>query len=126
MNLSVELEREPDLTVSQWEKFLGQARRAGATGETAVAEVMCHGSDDIIHSYRVEIRDPVKAAPPELVTLPAGLVQDILNMVGEVAKGDGDVRGLVEPAKRLLQDAYDNLLVPVLGLNDYWIAPSDK
>jgi hypothetical protein len=55
MNLSIELEREPTLTVSQWETFLGQARRAGATGGTPVTEVMCHGCDDIVHSYRVEI-----------------------------------------------------------------------
>ena len=125
MNLSVELEREPNLTVSQWERFLGQARRAGATGESPVAEVMCHGSDDIIHNYRVEIRDPGTAAAPEQVTLPSALVQDLLNVVSEVAKGDGDVRGLVGAAQRVVQDTYDNLLVPVLGVNDYWIEPSD-
>lgn len=126
MNLSVELEREPNLTVSQWERFLGQARRAGATGESPVAEVMCHGSDDIIHSYRVEIRDPGTAAAPEQVTLPSALVQDLLNVVSEVAKSDGDVREAVETAQRVAQAAYDNLLVPVLGLNDYWIEPSDR
>jgi hypothetical protein len=125
MNLSIELEREPDLTISHWEKFLEQARRAGATGDTPVAEVMCTGSDDIINSYRVEIRDPVKAATPDLVTLPAALVQDMLNVVSEVAKSDGDVRDTVEMAKRVTQAAYDNLLVPVLGLNEYWIEPSD-
>ena len=125
MNLSVELEREPNLTVSQWERFLGQARRAGATGESPVAEVMCHGSDDIIHNYRVEVRDPGTAAAPEQVTLPSALVQDLLNVVSEVAKGDGDVRGLVGAAQRVVQDTYDNLLVPVLGVNDYWIEPSD-
>ncbi len=48
MNLSI----EPTLTISQWERFLGQARRAGAAGHAPVAEVMCHGCDDIIHSYR--------------------------------------------------------------------------
>jgi hypothetical protein len=37
MNLSIELEREPDLTVVRWERFLGQARRAGASGDTPVA-----------------------------------------------------------------------------------------
>ncbi len=124
MNLSVELEREPDLTVSQWERFLGQARRAGASGDTPVAEVMSTGSDDIINSYRVEIRDPVKAAP-EQVTLPAVLVQDMLNVVTEVAKSDGNVRDAVEMAQRVAQAAYDNLLTPVLGLNDYWIEPTD-
>ena len=126
MNLSVELEREPNLTVSQWERFLGQARRAGATGESPVAEVMSTGSDDIIHSYRVEVRDPgTAAAAPEQVTLPAALVQDLLNVVSEAAKSDGDVREAVETAKRVVQAAYDNLLVPVLGVNDYWIEPSD-
>jgi len=124
MNLSVELEREPDLTVSQWERFLAQARRAGASGDTPVAEVMSTGSDDIINSYRVEIRDPVKAAP-EQVTLPAALVQDMLNLLGEVAKSHGEVPEIVEGAKRIAQAAYDNLLVPVLGMNDYWIEPSD-
>ena len=126
MDLSVELEREPGLTVSQWERFLGQARRAGATSDTPVAEVMATQSDEIICSYRVEIHEPGSVAAPEQVTLPAGLVQDMLNLVTEVAKGDGDARELVEGAKRVMQDAYDNLLIPVLGVNDYWIEPSDK
>ena len=125
MNLSVELEREPDLTVSQWEKFLGQARRAGATSDTPVAEVIPDGTD-VVCGYRVEIRDPGTARAPEQVTLPAALVQDMLNLVTEVAKGDGDARELVEGAKRVMQDAYDNLLTPVLGVNTYWIEPSDK
>ncbi len=126
MNLSIELEREPDLTVSHWERFLRQARRAGATGDTPVAEVMSTGSDDIIHSYRVEIRDPGRAAAPEQVTLPAALVQDMLNVVSEVAKSDGDVREVVEMAKRVMQAGYDNLLVPILGMNDYWIEPTEE
>jgi hypothetical protein len=126
MNLSIELEREPGLTVSQWESFLGQGRRAGATGDSPVAEVMSTGSDDIIYSYRVEIRDPGPAAAPEQVTLPASLVQDMLNVVSEVAKSDGDVRQVVETAKRVMQDGYDNLLVPILGMNDYWIEPTQE
>jgi hypothetical protein len=125
MNLSVELEREPNLTVSQWERFLAQARRAGASGDTPVAEVMSTGSDDIIHSYRVEIRDPATAVAPEQVTLPAALVQDMLNLLGEVAKSHGEVPEIVEGAKHVAQTAYDNLLVPVLGVNTYWIEPSD-
>jgi hypothetical protein len=125
MNLSVELEREPNLTVSQWERFLSQARRAAATDESPVAELMSTGSDDIIHSYRVEIRDP-GAAAPEQVTLPAALVQDMLNLLGEVAKSHGEVPEIVEGAKHVAQAAYDNLLVPVLGLNTYWIEPSDR
>jgi hypothetical protein len=63
---------------------------------------------------------------PEQVTLPAELVQDMLNMVTEVAKSDGDVRGLVEIAQRVMQEAHDQLLIPVLGLNTYWIEPSDQ
>jgi len=126
MNLSIELEREPILTVSRWERFLGQARHAGATGDTPVAEVMSTGSDDIIHRYRVEIRDRGPAAAPEQVTLPAALVQDMLNVVSEVAKSDGDVRQVVEMAKRVMQAGYDNLLIPVLGMNDYWIEPSEE
>jgi hypothetical protein len=125
MNLSVEMEREPDLTVSQRERFLGQARRAGAADDTPVAEVMPDGTD-VVCGYRVEIRDPGTARAPEQVTLPAELVQDMLNLVTEVAKGDGDARELVEGAKRVMQDAYDNLLTPVLGVNTYWIEPSDK
>jgi hypothetical protein len=125
MNLSVELEREPTLTVSQWERFLGQARRAGATGDTPVAEIIPDGTD-IVCGYRVEIRDPGTARAPEQVTLPAELVQDMLNMVTEVAKSDGDVRGLVEIAQRVMQEAHDQLLIPVLGLNTYWIEPSDQ
>jgi hypothetical protein len=124
MNLSIELEREPTLTVSQWERFLGQARRAGASGDTPVAEVIPDGTD-IVCGYRVEIRDPGPARAPEQVTLPAALVQDMLNLVAEVAKGDGDARELVDGAKRVMQDAHDNLLIPVLGVNDYWIEPSD-
>jgi hypothetical protein len=124
MNLSVELEREPDLTVSQWERFLAQARRAGASGDTLVAEVIPDGTD-VVCGYRVEIHDPEPAAAPEQVTLPAALIQDLLNVVTEVAKSDGDVRGLVEGAQRAMQATYDLLLVPVLGLNDYWIEPSD-
>ncbi len=126
MNLSIELEREPGLTVSQWERFLGQARRAGAAGDSPVAEVMSTGSDDIIHSYRVEIRDPEPTASPEQVTLPAALVQDMLNVVSEVAKSDGDVRQVVELAKRVMQAGYDDLLVPILGMNDYWIEPTEE
>jgi hypothetical protein len=98
MNLSIELEREPTLTVSQWERFLGQARRAGAADDTPVAEVMPDGTD-IVCGYRVEIRDPGTVAIPEQVTLPAALVQDLLNVVTEVAKSDGDVRGTVEMAQ---------------------------
>jgi hypothetical protein len=125
MNLSIELEREPGLTVSQWERFLGQARRSGATSDTPVAEVTPDGTD-IVCGYRVEIRDPGTDAAPEQVTLPAALVQDLLNVVTEVAKSDGDVRGLVDGAQSAMQAAYDHLLVPVLGTNDYWLEPSDK
>jgi hypothetical protein len=124
MNLSIELEREPGLTVSQWERFLEQARRAGATSDTPVVEVIPDGTD-VVCGYRVEIRDPETAAAPEQVTLPAELVQDMLNLVGEVAKSNGDVREIVEGAQGLLQVAHDNLLAPVLGVNTYWIEPTD-
>ncbi len=117
MSLSIELEREPTLTVSQWERFLGQARRAGASGDSTVAEVMSTGSDDIIHSYRVEIRDQETLTAPEQVTLPARLVQDLLHVVTEVAKSDGDVRGLERIAGDVMQETYDLLLVPILGTN---------
>lgn len=117
MSLSIELGREPTLTVSQWERFLGQARHAGASGDSPVAEVMSTGSDDIIHRYRVEIRDQGTLTAREEVTLPARLVQDLLHVVSEVAKSDGDVRGLEGTAGDVVQEAYDLLLVPVLGTN---------
>ena len=125
MNLSIELEREPTLTVSQWGKFLEQARRAGAADDTQVAEVIPDGTDTVC-GYRVEIRDPGTARAPEQVTLPAALIQDMLNVISEVAKSDGDVRGTVEMAQGVMQAAYDNLLAPVLGVNTYWIEPSGE
>jgi hypothetical protein len=51
------------------------------------------------------------------VTLPARLVQDLLHVVTEVAKSDGDVRGLERMAGDVMQEAYDLLLVPILGTN---------
>ena len=88
-----------------------------------MAEVIPDGTD-VVCGYRVETRDPATAAP-EQVTLPATLVQDMLNLLGEVAKSHGEVPEIVEGVKHITQAAYDNLLVPVLGVNTYWIEPSD-
>jgi hypothetical protein len=115
MNLAVEMVREPGMTVCQWERFLHQARQAGAADDAPVAEVMSTGDDEIINSYRVEVSGERGAA--ELVSLPVSLVHDLLFIVGEVAKSDGDVRGLVAGAETTLQSAHDHLLVPVLGEN---------
>ncbi len=116
MSLAIELERNDNLTVSQWEGFLQQARRAGAADDTLVAEVMATGSDEIIHSYRVEVPE-AHSAQPEKVTLPVWLVHDLLSVVRRVATSDGDVRGLPPDAQTTLQNALDHLLQPVLGEN---------
>ncbi|MHB1592783.1 MAG: hypothetical protein ACYCO9_00405 [Streptosporangiaceae bacterium] len=118
MNLAVEMVREPGMTVCQWERFLHQARQAGAADDAPVAEVMSTGDDEIIHSYRVEVSGD-RGAAAELVSLPVSLVHDLLFIVGEVAKSDGDVRGLVAGAETTLHSAHDHLLVPVLGENPF-------
>ena len=118
MKLAVELAREPAMTLSQWERFLRQARQAGATGDSPVAEIMSTGDDEIIHSYRVEVSGE-HGATAELVSLPVSLVYDLLFIVGEVTKSDGDVRGLVTEAETTLQSAHDHLLIPVLGENPF-------
>lgn len=125
MSLAVEFEREPSMTVSQWERFLRQARQAGAGDDTSVTEVMCTGSDEIIHSYRVEVSER-NNGEPEAVSLPVWLVHDLLSVVSEVAKSDGDVRGMESGAQTALQNAYDHLLRPVLGENPYNTPPQDQ
>jgi hypothetical protein len=109
------LERDENLMVGQWETFLRQARRAGASDDTPVAEVM-HDGTDVLCAYRVAVTDSQGAAP-EQVTIPASLVHDLLSVVAEVAKSDGDVRGLESGAQTALQSTYDYLLAPVLGGN---------
>jgi hypothetical protein len=125
LSLSIELERDESLTVRQWEDFLGHARRAGASDDTSVTEVMCAGTD-VLNSYRVEISEERRTGPgPEHVTLPTWLVYDLLSVVTEVAKSDGDVRGLESGAQTALQRTYDYLLRPVLGESPYSSEPTE-
>jgi hypothetical protein len=62
MSLSIELERDENLTVGQWETFLRQARRAGASDDTPVAEVMHDGTDVLWHTGW---RSPTPREPPQ-------------------------------------------------------------
>jgi hypothetical protein len=117
VNLIVELERDDNLTVRQWEEFLAQARRAGAGDDTSVDEHMAQGTDVLV-GYRVTVEDPDTTAP-EHVVLPTWLMHDLLSVVKIVATSDGDVRGLGTGAQKALQSAYDHLLLPVLGENPY-------
>jgi hypothetical protein len=117
MNVTVELERDEQLTVRQWEQFLLQARRAGAKDETPVDEHL-HEGTDVVVSYQVKVTDS-GVAEPEHVVVPTWLIHDLLSVVTIVAESDGDVRGLESGAQKALQAAYDYLLLPILGENPY-------
>jgi hypothetical protein len=117
MNVTVELERDEQLTVRQWEQFLLQARRAGAGDETTVNEHM-HEGTDVVVSYQIKVTDSV-AAEPEHVVVPTWLIHDLLSVVTIVAESDGDVRGLESGAQKARQATYDYLLEPILGENPY-------
>jgi hypothetical protein len=115
MQVTIELERQDALTVRHWEQFLEQARRAGAIDDTPVAEYMPDGTD-VLCAWRVSLPDSPSPAPQQ-VTLPTWLVHDLLSVVRIVAQSDGDVRGLELGAQKALQNAYDHLLLPILGEN---------
>lgn len=117
MNVTVELEREEQLTVRRWEQFLLQARRAGANDETPIDE-HTHQGADVVVSYQIKVTDS-DVSEPEHVVVPTWLVHDLLSVVTIVAESDGDVRGLESGAQKALQTAYDYLLLPVLGENPY-------
>jgi hypothetical protein len=117
MNVTVELERNEQLTVRQWEQFLLQARRAGADDETPVNEHM-HEGTDVVVSYQIKVTES-RATAPEHVVVPTWLIHDLLSVVTIVAEGDGDVRGLESGAQKARQATYDYLLEPVLGENPY-------
>lgn len=125
MTLAIELLREPSLTVSQWEQFMHQARQAGAADDSPVAEVMSTGDDEVIHSYRVKVSG-TGGAIADSVTLPAPIVYDLLFIVSQVAKSDGDVRFLVSGAEETIQTAYDHLLFPVLGKSPFKPDPDEE
>jgi hypothetical protein len=118
MDISVEMTHESAIPIKEWETFLAQARRAGATGNTAVAEVFAQGTDDVVIAYRIDVAGADKAVP-EVVTLPATLVQDLLHVASVVATSDGDVRSLQARAQNVVEDVQNHLLEPVLGPSPY-------
>jgi hypothetical protein len=124
MNVTVELERDENLTVHQWEQFLLQARRAGASDGTSVDE-HTHQGTDVVVSYQVKVTDS-HVSEPEQIVVPTWLIHDLLSVVTIVAKSDGDVRGLESGAQKALQTAYDYLLLPILGENLYSTANESR
>jgi len=124
----VRLDYKDSHTIAEWERFLALARHAGAQddAQVGIAADPRYG-DDALDAYVIETEDDPDATEtaPETVTVPARLVHDLLYVVRTVAQGDGDARGLVEPAKEVLETSTEYLLRPVLGRDPYQVPRSD-
>jgi hypothetical protein len=117
--MRIEFEREDKLPLAKWEEFVRLARQAGAGDDTPVDEVMCDGSSDVLRGWRVELSEDTDTGEPGKVTLPAFIVQELMHVAKTVAESDGDVRGLEDHARTVLDFTYEHLLKPVLGENPH-------
>ena len=117
--MHVEMDRHDGTTIGEWTRFLVVARAAGATEGSVVEEVTAWQDDGILTGYKVAAGEAdSEAGPGELVTIPADILEDLLYVARQVARSDGDVRGLEGMegrAGQALNSYAEHVMRPVAG-----------
>ena len=115
MKITMQMDRQYEIPVVEWEEFLAHARRAGAADDTPVTED--YGEDDprTPSGFVITVEQGEPSATPENVLLPTGLVHDLIHIATVVAESDGDVRGLETTAKDILDHVNEYFRKPALG-----------
>ena len=119
MKITVHLERQDTIPIAEWEQFLAQGRRAGASDSALVADEYDERHPDMSHGWMIEVEQTTPAHRPENVTLPTRLLHNLLYVATQVANSDGDVRGLVEPAKETVDQVNEHYRRIPLGPNPW-------
>jgi DNA-binding Lrp family transcriptional regulator len=117
--MHVQMERHDGTTIGEWTRFLAVARAAGATEVSVVEEVAAWQDDGILTGYKVATSEAnSEAEAGELVTIPAGILEDLLYVARQVARSDGDVRGLEGmegSAEQALTSYAEHVMRPMAG-----------
>jgi hypothetical protein len=124
VKISVHMDRKEDAPITEWEEFLAQARRSGASDTTPVLEEFENDDPYRPRGWVIEVEQGDDPAPPENVILPTDLVHDLIFVATEVANGDGDVRGLEVAARRVLDQLNEHFRSPALGPSP-WTSKDD-
>ena len=86
MKITMQMDRQYEIPVVEWEEFLAHARRAGAADDTPVTED--YGEDDprTPSGFVITVEQGEPSATPENVLLPTGLVHDLIHIATVVAR----------------------------------------
>jgi hypothetical protein len=117
--MQIRMDRKDEIPLVEWEEFLATARRAGATDDAAVAEITQNPDSAFVMAYAIDVERDEDFEGPQIVTIPADILHDLLHVVRYVANSDGDVRGLEEAARNSLDAFNDHFLTPAIGPNPW-------
>jgi hypothetical protein len=113
--MQLRMDRKDAIPLTEWEKFLTTARRAGATNDTTVDEQIDPLDPEQMIGYMIDIERAEGFEGPTSVTIPAEHLHGLMYIARRVARNEGDARGLEEPAQTILDTLNDHFLEPIIG-----------
>jgi hypothetical protein len=109
MTIRIELLWDQKTTVGEVEKFIAQARVAGADAATVIEDITHDQDPQLTLGWRIEAPGDGHGVAPAL-TLPYRLMWNVHTMLKTIASGDGDVRGLQESVGELEGRLWEQLM----------------
>jgi hypothetical protein len=113
--MQLRMDRKDAIPLTEWEKFLTTARRAGATDDTTVDEQADPYDQEQMIGYTIDIDRAGDFEGPVSVTIPAEHLHGLMFVARRVARNEGDARGLEESAQKILDTLSSYFLEPVIG-----------
>jgi hypothetical protein len=115
MDLAVHMQRKDMMTIADWEEFFAHARRLGASSSSPV-----DGDYDDDDPYRpkgwtIEADKTGSTNGPDTVSLPTGLVHDLIHVLTALAESDGDVRAIMRTAQEAVAELNEHFRTLALG-----------